>query len=75
MPIDTLRDLQPGQLFTTTGADVWRLDSIMHQPSVGLTNIETGEKETGAIGCINLHRFRRLLPEVAITSPSETPSP
>jgi hypothetical protein len=53
---------KPGELYTTTGDDVWEVVSFFAIPSVTLKNIQTGETLTGGVGCLNFKDFRRLVP-------------
>jgi len=63
--IRTVEGIEPGDLYTTTGDDVWRVDCMFRMPSITLKNVETGELCGGAVGCLNLAEFRPLVPKPA----------
>ena len=50
------------ELYTQSGGDVWRVEGYFDCPSVTIRNLETGERMTGGIGCLNFQHFQRLLP-------------
>jgi len=62
MSIDTLDGIEPGDVFTTDGHDVWRVVSFCHHPTITLKNIETGKEIGGAVGCLNVRNFVKLVP-------------
>jgi hypothetical protein len=62
MSIDSIRGLEPGDLFTTNGKDVWRLESYCDYSTISLINVGNGELCSGAVGCLNLQPFVRLIP-------------
>ncbi len=43
--------------------DVWMMVSSCELPTVTLENVRTGEKIEGAIGCLLLQPFVKLVPE------------
>lgn len=61
--IHTLAGIRPGDLYTTDGQDVWRVQSLCERPTVTLVNVESGERTGGAVGSLNVSDFRRLVPE------------
>ena len=63
MSIDNLNGLECWQLFTQDGKDVWRVQSYCEHPTVTMVNVETGETTGGAVGCLNLKTFKRLVEE------------
>ena len=50
-----------GKLYTMNGEDVWRLISYCEHPTATLKNIETKERIGGAVGCLNLKPFKKLV--------------
>ena len=52
-----------GGLFTTDGRDAWRLISYSDQPTAVMENLETKERTSGVVGCLNLQPFKRLVEE------------
>lgn len=64
--ITSLKDIVPGDLFTTNGKDVWQVTSMCESPTITLKNLESGAEIGGAVGCRNVETFVRLIPEVPI---------
>jgi len=60
--INSLHGLNPGDLFTTDGRDVWELVSFCELPTATVKNLRTGEVRDGAVGCLNLAPFVQLKP-------------
>ncbi len=58
--ITSVAGLEPGDLFTTDGKDVWELVSFCEVPTATLKNLRTGETTGGGVGCLNLSKFLRL---------------
>ena len=61
--INSTRELEPGDLFTINGKDVWECTGWCNEPTVHMRNIRTGETTGGAVGCLNLSKFIKLKPE------------
>lgn len=64
--IDSLANIQPGDLYTTNGRDVWEVESFFTMPSITLKNLRTGEKTTAGIGALNLQIYVPLKPEIPL---------
>ncbi|MCF7853608.1 MAG: hypothetical protein K9N51_02330 [Candidatus Pacebacteria bacterium] len=67
--INSVHDLDVGDLYTTDGKDVWEVKTFIDRPSVTLQNVRTGEERGGAVGCRLLADFIRLRPWI----PGPTP--
>ena len=52
-----------GKFYTTDGTDVWKLAVYCDQPTATMLNVETGERRGGAVGCLNLQPFKKLVVE------------
>lgn len=52
-----------GCYYTTNGEDIWRLISYCREPTATMENIRTEERVGGAVGCLNLKPFIKLVPE------------
>lgn len=50
-----------GKFYTTDGKDIWRLISYCEYPTATMENVETKERINGAVGCLNLKPFKRLV--------------
>ena len=48
--------------YTTDGCDVWRLISYCREPTATMENVETKDRVGGAVGCLNLQPFVKLVP-------------
>jgi len=59
--IRSLDGIKPHDLYTKDGSDVWRVVSLCEQPTIRLKNIETEETVGGAVGCLLLSGFQRLV--------------
>ena len=59
--IRSTHDLKTNRFFTTDGTDVWKVRMFCDLPTVDMENIETGEIRGGAVGCLNLSKFRPLI--------------
>lgn len=53
-----------GKFFTRNGTDIWQMTSSCRQPTATLKNLQTNEETGGAVGCLNLSGFTRLIPEI-----------
>lgn len=71
--IKSVHQLEPGQLYTTNGKDVWVLESFCEHPTATLRNLNTDEKRGGAVGCMSLQDFVRLVPEYATEVTQDEP--
>jgi len=60
--IRSLQDITVRDLFTTSGSDVWEVESFCEHPTITLRNVRTGEQCGGAVGCRNLRDFVPLKP-------------
>ncbi len=60
MEVDDLRE--DDWLFTTNGKDVWRVKYWYNEPTVTLTNLETGEDRGGAVYSLLMQPFVKLIP-------------
>lgn len=49
-----------GKLFTIDGSDAWRCISYCEYPTITFKNLETGQLQGGAIGCLNVRNFKPL---------------
>ena len=49
--------------YTTDGEDIWRLVAYCQEPTATMENVETNERVGGAVGCLNLKPFVKLIPE------------
>ena len=49
--------------YTTNGKDIWQLIIYCEYPTATMKNLETGERVGGAVGCLNLKPFVKLIPE------------
>lgn len=68
MGIDSLNGVEPGDLYTTDGKDVWKVESFCEQPTITLVKMSSQgrglqERKGGAVGCLNLQDFKRLVVE------------
>ena len=52
-----------GRYFTTTGTDIWKVETYCHESTATLRNLATGEKKDGGVTSLNLSKFTHLLPE------------
>ena len=52
-----------GKYYTTDGKDLWQLVSYCRDPTATMQNVRTEQKVGGAIGCLNLQPFIKLVPE------------
>lgn len=52
-----------GCYYTTNGEDVWQLISYCREPTATMKNLRTEERVGGAVGCLNLKPFIKLVPE------------
>jgi len=52
-----------GKYYTTDGEDVWELTSYCKEPTATMENIKTGRRIGGAVGCLKLKPFVKLVPE------------
>ncbi len=52
-----------GKFYTTDGTDIWMLQSYCGQPTVTMVNVRTGDLRGGAVGCLNLQPFKKLVIE------------
>ena len=59
-----LKDIRPGDLYTTDGKDAWEVESFCESPTITLRNLRTGERAGGAVGCLNVSQFIPLIPKV-----------
>ena len=66
--IRSLNGMEPGDLFTTDGHNVWKVVSYSELPTITLLNMETGEQTRGGVGCRLLADFIRLVPEEKINA-------
>ena len=57
--INSLNGIKPGDLYTTDGQDLWRVESMCERPTITLRNLDSGERCGGAIGCLNLDPFEK----------------
>jgi len=55
-----------GKYYTTNGEDIWQLISYCREPTATMVDIRTGERIGGAVGCLNLQPFIKLIPEKEI---------
>lgn len=65
MAINSTEGLEPGQFFTRHGGDVWVVESVCREPTVGLRRIYPPgdpDKVRAAIGSSALDGFLRLVP-------------
>ena len=58
--IQNLDGICAGDLYTTTGSDVYRVQYMCELPTITLVNLDTGETICGAVGCERLRQFVRL---------------
>ena len=52
-----------GKYYTTDGEDIWQLITYCPEPTATMENIRTKERVGGAVGCLNLKPFVKLIPE------------
>ena len=52
-----------GKFFTTNGEDIWRMIVYCAEPTAMMENLETKDRVSGAIGCLNLKPFVKLIPK------------
>lgn len=55
-----------GNYYTTDGEDVWQLIAYCVLPTATMENVRTKERKGGAVGCLNLQPFIKLVPEKEI---------
>ena len=55
--ISSLSGINPKDLFTIDGQDVWEVESMCESPTITLKNLRTGDKMGGAVGCRLLKDF------------------
>lgn len=60
--IRSLDGIKPGDLYTTNGTDVWRVQSLCEYPTITLVS-ESGSQRGGAVGSPIVSDFVRLVPE------------
>ncbi len=60
--ISSTNDLNPGDLYTTDGKDVWIVQSFCEHPTVTMQNLRSDERVGGAVGSRNLKDFVKLVP-------------
>jgi hypothetical protein len=53
-------DLKLSNFFTTTGQDIWRLDSFCMSPTAEMRNLETGQIENFGMGGHTANNFHRI---------------
>jgi len=66
--IDNIDGVEPGQLYTKNGKDVWEVKSYFSRPSLILKNLHTGEEMNGGVGCLNFKSFEKLVPAKALVN-------
>lgn len=64
MSIIGLEGINPGDLFTAGGKDVWRVDWIQPKPTLALRNLTTGRVVHAAVGSPALDDFVPLIRQV-----------
>jgi len=70
--IHNLVGINPGDLYTTDGKDVWRVVSMCDLPTITLERLYSPESQEpfrrgGAIGSLNVADFARLKPECDVS--------
>lgn len=60
--ITSLKGIEPGDLFTRDGHDVWEVVAMSHAPTIRLRNIRQPEEMIyGSVGSPNLEKFLPLV--------------
>ena len=58
--ISRLEGVEPGDLYTRDGKDVWEVFSYCELPTIKMKNLRTGEFVEGAVGCRLMSPFEKL---------------
>jgi hypothetical protein len=61
MAIASFAGVEIGDLYTTTGKDVWRVEALQRQPVLTMKNQQTGETRTGHPGDAAFTDFKTLI--------------
>lgn len=61
--IISLERVNPGDLYTTTGRDIWQVLDVFKEPTIILKNTATGDTLEGPCGHSMFDQFVRLIPE------------
>jgi len=56
------KDMEPLQLLTTDGKDVWQVQWICLEPSYKVKNLLNGEELSGGQSGLNFQDFKKLVP-------------